>query len=120
MVILAASSPSFVRWREALAASGLVVVGVEFRNGGGRLGPHPFPAGLDDCTSALQWVHVHRGELGISKIVVSGESGGGNLSLATAIQREARRTRVRARRGLRPVPVHLERLREAATRAAPR
>jgi acetyl esterase/lipase len=86
MVILEAAGPLFTRWREELAAAGLVVVGVEFRNGAGKRGPHPFPAGLDDCASALQWVSDNRERLGISKLIVSGESGGGNLSLATALK----------------------------------
>ena len=30
---------SYERWRDELAATGLVVVGVEFRNGGGKPGP---------------------------------------------------------------------------------
>lgn len=86
MVILKASGASYVRWRDELAALDLVVVGVEFRNAGGALGPHPFPAGLNDCTSALEWVHANRADLGVSKIVVSGESGGGNLTLATTLK----------------------------------
>lgn len=91
MAFLSAADRQFVRWRDELAALGVVVVGVEFRNSGGALGPHPFPAGLDDCGSALQWLHGNRAELGVSKIVVSGESGGGNLTLATALA--ARRDR---------------------------
>jgi acetyl esterase/lipase len=86
MVLLEAAGTSYVRWRDELAATGLVVVGVEFRNGGGKHGPYPFPAGLNDCSSALQWMADHRDRLGISKIVVSGESGGGNLSLATTLK----------------------------------
>jgi acetyl esterase/lipase len=86
MVILEAAGPGYVRWRDELAATGLVVVGVEFRNGGGKHGPFPFPAGLNDCTSALQWVTDHKADLGISKLVVSGESGGGNLTLATTLK----------------------------------
>jgi acetyl esterase/lipase len=86
MVILKADSEGFQRWRDELAATGLVVIGVEFRNGGGQLGPHPFPAGLNDCASATQWVNENRDSLGVSKIVLSGESGGGNLSLATALK----------------------------------
>ncbi len=86
MVILKASGASYRRWRDELAALDLVVVGVEFRNAGGALGPHPFPAGLNDCTSALEWVHANAAELGVSKIVVSGESGGGNLTLATTLR----------------------------------
>jgi acetyl esterase/lipase len=69
-----------------MAAAGMVVVGVEFRNAAGVHGAHPFPAGLDDCTSALEWVHANRERLGISALVVSGESGGGNLTLATTLR----------------------------------
>jgi acetyl esterase/lipase len=86
MVLLEAAGPAYVRWRDHLAASGLVVVGVEFRNAGGKHGDHPFPAGLHDCTSALHWVNEHRAELGITTLVVSGESGGGNLTLATTLK----------------------------------
>ena len=86
MVMLEAAGAGHARWRDDLAAAGLVVVGVEFRNGGGKHGPHAFPAGLDDCASALQWVSDNKARLGISKLVVSGESGGGNLSLATTLK----------------------------------
>ena len=68
-------------WRDSLAASGLVVVGVEFRNSAGKLGPHPYPAGVNDCAAGLRWAAAHRRDLGASSIVVSGESGGGNLTL---------------------------------------
>ena len=86
MVMLKGSAPSYIRWRDELAAAGMVAVGVEFRNGGGALGDHPFPAGLNDCVSAVRWVDENRGSLGISKIIVSGESGGGNLCIATALK----------------------------------
>ena len=86
MTILTAADPGYVRWRDSLAATGLVVVGVEFRNAGGTLGAHPFPAGLDDCASAAQWVIANRVGLGVSTVVISGESGGGNLSIATALK----------------------------------
>ena len=86
MVFLTSADPPFVRWRNSLAELGTVVVGVEFRNGGGVLGNHPFPAGLNDCASAARWVHAHRAELGISSVVISGESGGGNLCIATALK----------------------------------
>ncbi len=85
-VMMAAADDNYVRWRDELAALGLVAVGVEFRNGAGRLGPHPFPAGLDDCAAALAWVDGHRESLGISRVVVSGDSGGANLALATAMR----------------------------------
>ena len=86
MVMLTAANVGYQRWRDELAATGLVVVGVEFRNGAGKLGPHPFPAGLNDCASAAQWVVANQAELGVSKVVISGESGGGNLSIATALK----------------------------------
>jgi acetyl esterase/lipase len=86
MAILSATGPSYVKWRDDLAATGMVVVGVEFRNAAGRLGPHPFPAGLNDCASAVQWVIEHREALGVSTVIISGESGGGNLSIATALK----------------------------------
>ena len=86
MVLSRAADPWYVRWRNELAATGMVVVGVEFRNGAGVLGNHPFPAGLDDCNAGLAWVSEHTEGLGISKVIVSGESGGANLSLATALR----------------------------------
>jgi acetyl esterase/lipase len=86
MAILTATDRSAALWRNHVAAQGCVVVGVEFRNSGGALGPHPFPAGLDDCASALDWMHGQRGGLGVTSIVVTGESVGGNLTLATALK----------------------------------
>jgi acetyl esterase len=86
MAMLEAAGPGYDRWRDELAATGLVVVGVEFRNAAGKHGPYPFPAGLNDCTSALQWMTDNADRLGASKIVVSGESGGGNLTLATTLK----------------------------------
>ena len=86
MVLLEAAGAGYARWRDELAATGMVVIGVEFRNGGGKHGPHPFPAGLNDCTSALSWMFDNKARLGVSKIVVSGESGGGNLTLATTLK----------------------------------
>jgi acetyl esterase len=86
MVMLAAEGPLYRRWREELAAAGSLVVGVEYRNGGGVLGAHPFPAGLEDCATGLRWVAAHLDELGASNVVVTGDSGGANLALALAIK----------------------------------
>lgn len=85
MVILEAAGANYVHWRDRLAATGLVVIGVEYRNGGGKLGPYPYPAGKDDCIAGLRWVLDHRDELGIGHLVVSGESGGANLTIATTL-----------------------------------
>lgn len=89
MVILKASDPGYVHWRDCLAATGMVVVGVEFRNGGGALGDHPFPAGLNDCFSGLQWLLANKADLGVGNVVLSGESGGGNLAIATGLKAKA-------------------------------
>lgn len=86
MVILEAANRYYTRWRDGLADLGMVVVGAEFRNGAGKHGNYPFPAGLNDCMSGLQWTHDNRSNLGISKIIVSGESGGGNLALAVTLK----------------------------------
>ena len=89
MIFLQTASVNYARWRDELAMRGVVVIGVEFRNGGGVLGNHPFPAGLNDCASAVRWVHANREDMGITHLVVAGESGGGNLSLATALKANA-------------------------------
>ena len=86
MAIMTAADPGFVRYRNDLAAAGLVVVGVEFLNAAASLGNHPFPAGLNDCASALQWTVENKQSLNIDKIVLSGESGGGNLAIANALK----------------------------------
>ncbi len=86
MVIMEASNLGYIRWRDELASTGMLVVGVEFRNGGGKQGPHPFPAGQNDCVSALQWILDERDNLNYSKLVISGESGGGNLAITTTMR----------------------------------
>jgi acetyl esterase len=78
-------------WAKVIAANGVAVVMVDFRN---SLTPssapevEPFPAGLNDCVSGLHWVVDHTEELRIdpSRLVVAGESGGGNLTLATGLR----------------------------------
>jgi len=86
MCILSANDPVCRAWRIHLALRGVVAISVEFRNASGKLGCHPYPAGLNDCTSALKWVSARREQSGISKLVLSGESGGGNLCIATALR----------------------------------
>lgn len=86
MVMLSGEGQLYRRWRDELALEGAVVVGVEYRNGGGVRGPHPFPAGLDDCAAGLRWVAAHLDELGATHVVVTGDSGGANLAVALPIK----------------------------------
>lgn len=61
---------------------GITVVSVEY-----RLAPkHPFPAPLDDCYSALEWIASHAQELHIdnNRIALGGNSAGGGLAAALA------------------------------------
>ena len=48
----------------------------------------PFPAGLDDCVAGVRWTVANAVELGIDpdRVIVAGESGGGNLTLATGMR----------------------------------
>ena len=78
-------------WGKHIAANGVVVVMVDFRNcvvASSAPEVAPFPAGLNDCVSGLRWVAGHAADLGIdsARIVVAGESGGGNLTLATGLK----------------------------------
>jgi len=78
-------------WGKLMAANGVVVVMVDFRN---SLSPSsvpevaPFPAGLNDCVSGLRWVVANAAHLKVdpARIVVAGESGGVNLTLATGLR----------------------------------
>jgi len=78
-------------WAKILAHYGVAVAMVDFRN---AISPSstpevaPFPAGLNDCASGVRWVHASASALGVDadRIVVAGESGGGNLTLATGMK----------------------------------
>jgi acetyl esterase/lipase len=91
MASLSSFLGNYRAWGRILASKGVVVVMVEFRNAlvASRVSEvAPFPAGLDDCVSGLKWTVDHAAKYGIdpSRIVVSGESGGGNLTLATGLK----------------------------------
>lgn len=88
MTIVNVVNKVHIRWCTSLALQGLVVVLVGFRNAWNPYEKQQarFPVGLNDCAAAARYIHEHRGGLGVSKIVLQGESGGGNLSLAVALK----------------------------------
>jgi acetyl esterase len=61
--------------------SGCAVLAVDY-----RLAPeHPFPAGIEDGYAALAWAAARVHELGASRIVIGGDSAGGNIATAVAM-----------------------------------
>ena len=86
MTIIDTLIPIIVRWCKSIANAGVVVALVDFRNAWTKESYNHFPAGLNDCCAAAKWLDANRDSLNITKIVLQGESGGGNLSLATALK----------------------------------
>lgn len=91
MASLSAYDGMYRAWGRIIAAQGVAVAMVDFRN---CVSPSsaeevaPFPAGLNDCVSGLKWVVDSAEALGIDsgRVIVAGESGGGNLTLATGLK----------------------------------
>jgi acetyl esterase len=82
---------NYKAWGRMIAARDVAVGMVDFRNSvhpSSAAEVAPFPAGLNDCVSGLKWVHANADSLGIDpgRIVVTGESGGGNLTLAVGMK----------------------------------
>jgi acetyl esterase/lipase len=78
-------------WGKIIAARGVAVAMVDFRNcmrASSAPEVAPYPAGLNDCVAGLKWVHANAAKLNIdpARIIVAGESGGGNLTLATGLK----------------------------------
>lgn len=91
MQTMSAFNGMYKGWGKIIAAQGVAVVMVDFRNAlRASSAPEvaPFPAGLNDCVSGLKWVVANAAALNIdpARIVVAGESGGGNLTLATGLK----------------------------------
>jgi acetyl esterase len=63
---------------EVAAGVGVVVASVDY-----RLAPeHPYPAGLEDCNAALDWLAAKASDLGVDpdRIGIAGESAGAGLA----------------------------------------
>lgn len=69
----------------ALAADlGITVVSAEY-----RLAPeHPYPAPLDDCAAAWEWLHASAADRGIdpARVAIGGQSAGGGLAAGLALR----------------------------------
>jgi acetyl esterase len=78
------------------ARAGYVVFNVNYR----LAPPHPFPAAVEDVTDAYQWVVDNAVRWGgdPARLVVAGESAGGNLTLALAVMATYPRPEPYARR----------------------
>jgi acetyl esterase/lipase len=91
MAALSCFDGNYRAWGRIIANEGVAVAMIDFRN---SITPSsvpevaPFPSGLDDCMSGLAWLAQNGASLGIdpSRIIVAGESGGGNLTLATGLR----------------------------------
>jgi acetyl esterase len=91
MTTMSAFDGMYRAWCRIIAAQGVAVVAVDFRNAlraSSAPEVEPFPAGLNDCVSGVKWVVANAARLGIDpkRIVIAGESGGGNLTLATGLK----------------------------------
>jgi len=91
MQVMSCYDGNYRAWGRIIAAQGVAVAMVDFRN---ALSPSsapevaPYPAGLNDCVSGVKWLVDHAAALGIDagRVIVAGESGGGNLTLATGLR----------------------------------
>ena len=66
--------------------SGCNVIAIDY-----RLAPeHPFPAAVDDCLAATRWIADNVGDFGGSdhRLIVAGDSAGGNLSSVVSLEAE--------------------------------
>jgi acetyl esterase/lipase len=68
----------------ALAASGLVVVSLDFRQGG----DHKHPAASADVAAGVRYVRAHAARLGVDprRVGLVGSSSGGHLAMLTAVK----------------------------------
>lgn len=73
--------------REYAARAGIAVLGIDY-----SLSPeYKFPAALEECSAALDWIAAHADSLGLDagRVLIGGDSAGANLSVATCLLRRA-------------------------------
>ncbi len=81
---VAGSPASHHKLTARFAEAGLLVMSVDY-----RLAPeHPFPAALDDCLAAVDWAAANANRFGgdATRLFIGGDSAGGNLAAATALE----------------------------------
>jgi len=62
--------------------AGVAVLSVEYRKSPEVV----FPAAVDDAWAAYQWTLAHKNELGAGRLIIGGDSAGGNLAAVTTIR----------------------------------
>ena len=95
------------------AAAGFVAAAVNYR----LSGEAPYPAGLDDCQSAVRWLRSHAGEYQVdpNRMGAYGNSAGGHLALLLGLI--DRSPDVEERRG--PLPVESSRVQAVVSDSGP-
>ena len=79
-------------WFRTIAHQGVCVFAIDFRN---SMTPSstgqpvaPYPAGLNDCVAGVHYLHAtsEHHSIDTKRILLAGDSGGGNLTIATALR----------------------------------
>ncbi|MEZ5246258.1 MAG: alpha/beta hydrolase fold domain-containing protein [Acidimicrobiales bacterium] len=94
MATLSAFDGNYRAWGKIIAANGVAVAMVDFRNSvvpSSAPEVAKYPAGLNDCVAGLHWVIDNAELLSIDagRVTLAGESGGGNLAIATTMRLKA-------------------------------